>query len=478
MARSNRRQPALTRESLRGARVTVVGLGREGLALARFLAGAGAVVTVTDRQSEEALASRLATLRDLSLRYALGGHPDWALEADVIFVSPGIQRSIPFLAEASRRGIRLSSETELFFSLCPAPIIGITGSSGKTTTTMLVGEMLKAAGFTTWVGGNIGQPLLNDSDKIAAAHRVVLELSSFQLEHLACSPHIGAILNVTPNHLDRHASMQEYIEAKRQIVAHQRRGDAGVFGYDDPEARRLGENYSRRRNAGSTVWFSGESDVARGACLQDQSITVVGAAGRQRVCERGEIQLRGWHNLLNVLAACAIAAEAGAPAEAMRQAATRFAGVEHRLELVREVGGVRYVNDSIATSPERSMAALRSYDEPIVLLAGGRDKHLPWEAWADLAVRRVRALVLFGEAAGLIERAIAEAFQRNAGAAGLRLQPDAVRHVATLEEAVQTAAGLARPGDVVLLSPGGTSFDAFVDFAQRGERFRQLVHAL
>jgi len=462
--------------SLRGMRATVVGLAREGMALARFLAGHGAAVTVTDRQDESALAGRLAELRDLPLRFALGGHPPSALEADVIFVSPGIPRTIPFLAEASRRGIRLSSETELFFSLCAAPIIGITGSSGKTTTTTLVGQMLRQAGHTAWVGGNIGQPLLADVERIQPADWAVLELSSFQLEHLMASPHVGAILNVTPNHLDRHASMEEYTRAKWQIVAHQKAGDVAVFGYDDAVARRLAADYEQGHPGGMRVLFSGEAPVLRGACLVDGQVMLVDHEASARVCATADIRLRGWHNVLNVLAACAIAAEAGVPAGAMRRVATTFAGVEHRLERVRELAGVTYVNDSIATSPERSMAALRAYQEPVVLLAGGRDKHLPWDQWANLVLERAHGLVLFGEAADLIGAAIAAAFER-AKQAG-RLTPADVRRAATLDEAVCLAAGMARAGDVVLLSPGGTSYDAFADFVERGERFRQLVRGL
>lgn len=461
--------------SWQGVRVTVVGLAREGTAVARFLAARGAEVTATDMKPAEALAGTLAQLRSFPIRYALGGHPEWVLDADIIFVSPGVPRNIPLLVEAARRGIRLSSETELFFSLCPAPIIGITGSSGKTTTTTLVGEILRAAGERTWVGGNIGEPLLNYLDEIGPADRVVMELSSFQLEHLTLSPHIAAILNITPNHLDRHGSMEAYIAAKRQIIAHQGAGDAAVFGWDDAAARRLGEGYS----AGRAVWFSAVAPMRPGVWAAKEAVMLEIQGPAQEVCRLAEVRLRGAHNLLNVLAACAIAGSAGAPADAMRTAIRSFQGVSHRLELVREWNGVWFVNDSIATSPERSMAALRSFDEPIVLLAGGRDKHLPWEEWADLVLQKARGVVLFGEAAGLIERALQRAFERAAEAGGqCRLSPENVRQAVTLERAVQMASELAEPGDVVLLSPGGTSYDAYADFVERGEHFRKLVKML
>jgi UDP-N-acetylmuramoylalanine--D-glutamate ligase len=391
----------------------------------------------------------------------------------VIFVSPGIPRTIPVLAEASRRGIPLSSETELFFSLCRAPIIGITASSGKTTTTTLVGRMLEAGGRRTWVGGNIGEPLLTCVDQIGPDHGVVLELSSFQLEHLRASPHIAGLLNITPNHLDRHSSMKEYTQAKWNIVAHQRASDAAIFGADDPGARQLAATY----HAGRCALFSAVGPVERGAFLQGETIMLVADGNERQVCSTDEIHLRGQHNRLNVLAACALAAEVGILSGAMKEAIAGFTGVAHRLEPIRLRGGVLWVNDSIATTPERSMAALRSFDEPIILLAGGRDKHLPWDGWADLALARVRELILFGEAAGLIERAIMDGFRR-AGDNSVRLHRGSVRHANDLAGAVATAEALAQSGDVVLLSPGGTSFDAFVDFAQRGERFRTLVESL
>jgi UDP-N-acetylmuramoylalanine--D-glutamate ligase len=241
-------------------------------------------------------------------------------------------------------------------------------------------------------------------------------------------------------------------------------------------ARRLADDYGMAFPDHLRALFSGGETVRRGCCLQGDRLVWMRELDHRDVCGLNDIRLRGWHNVLNVLAACAIAGEAGADVDAMRQAATSFAGVSHRLELVLEREGVAYVNDSIATSPERSMAALRSYAEPIILLAGGRDKHLPWAEWADLAAQRARAVILFGEAAGLIEEALRGAFER--AGADARLTPAGVYRVRTLDEAVPLAVLHARSGDVVLLSPGGTSFDGFVDFAQRGERFRQLVRGL
>ncbi len=461
-------------------RCSIIGLAREGTALARFLAERGIEVTVSDLKSEEELQESIEKLKDLPIRYALGGHPSEILDdADTLFISPGVPLEAPIVAEAQRRGIPISSETKLFTELCPAPIIGVTGSSGKTTTVSLVGQMLKArpdraSGFRTWVGGNIGRPLISRLEDIEPTDKVVMELSSFQLEIMAWSPPIAAILNITPNHLDRHPSMEAYTQAKLNILRFQKPGDVAVLGYDNPITKSQITNLqSTTYNLQSRILsFSLNEEVEEGAFLRDGQIVLRLKDTEQRICSADAIRLLGRHNLENILAACAIAGAAGASRQAMAEVAATFEGVEHRLELVRELDGVRYYNDSIATSPERAVAALRSFDQPIVLLAGGRDKHLLWDEMARLTLQKVRCLVLFGEAAPIIERAVQEA---RGGMPGARCQ---VVRCATLEEAVGAAAREARPGDVVLLAPGGTSFDAFSDFAERGDRFRELVKAL
>jgi len=470
------------RETWRGRRCLVVGLAREGMALARFLAESGALVTVTDHKPAEALAEARAALSDLPLLYQLGGHPVEELlrETELVLASPGVPQTAPLLVAARDRGLPVSTETRLFIQLCPGRVIGITGSSGKTTTTALVGEMLRLAGRPTWVGGNIGQPLIRELAHMTAAAWVALELSSFQLEFFGpqagvrsewgrnltgqgLSPPIAAVLNVTPNHLDRHASMEEYAAAKQNILRYQAAADWVVLGADNDWTRGWAAAVP-----GRVLQFSRLHPVAEGACL-DGADVVVRLDNRQwRVCAISEIRLRGAHNLENVLAACALALAAGVEPAAMRQAIGGFTGVEHRLEWVREVAGVAWYNDSIATSPERAVAALRSFDEPIVLLAGGRDKHLPWDAWAQEVARRVRVLVLFGEASDLIQRELAR----------YGVTVPALYRGETLEGAVKIARREARPGEVVLLAPGGTSFDAFRDFAERGQRFKELVHEL
>ena len=469
-------------------RATIIGLAREGTALARLLAERGAIVTVSDLKNEQELQENITKLKGLPIRFVLGGHPEAILDqTNALFLSPGVPLETPIVAEAKRRGISISSETRLFTELCPAPIIGITGSSGKTTTVSLVGRMLKASGFRTWVGGNIGQPLIGHLEEIEPTDKVVMELSSFQLEIMEWSPPIAAILNITPNHLDRHPSMEAYTEAKLNILRFQQPGDVAVLGHD------LISNtqYPISNLQPPTLTFSLDEEVEQGSFLRDGKIILRLGDTEQRICPTDAIKLLGRHNLENVLAACAIAGVAGASRQAMADVATTFEGVEHRLELVREMGGVRYYNDSIATSPERTVAALRSFDQPIVLLAGGRDKHLPWDEMARLTLQKARRLILFGEAAPIIEEAIrASSFETSASpSTTLRtgsVEPfrvsrdwgEFVHRCQTLDEAVEVAAREAEPGDVVLLAPGGASFDAFRDFAERGELFRQLVRAL
>lgn len=488
-------------QSFANTRVLIVGLAREGTALARFLAERGAEVTVTDNRPTSALEDRTAALSGLPVSYALGGHPLSLLDGtDIVYVSPGVPLEIPLLAEARQRGLPLSSETRLFTRLCQAPIVGITGSSGKTTTTALVGDMLRAIGLKTWVGGNIGLPLIGKLGEIAATDLVVMELSSFQLEFFGSwseqppgrqasvlfdatgwSPSVSAVLNLTPNHLDRHGTMEAYVEAKAHILNHQRPGDCVVMNLDDPVTRELAA--ASAQSGQRVVWFSLEQQVEEGAFLRGDELVLRLAGHEQLLCRAGELRLLGRHNLANLLAASAVVVGSmavlrgltelgGLPVGALGRVATLFEGVEHRMELVRERHEVRWFNDSIATTPERAVAALRSFDAPIVLLAGGRDKDLQWEELAALTWRKVRHLVLFGECAPLIDQAMART--KN----GSVPQQTVIHHAVTLAQAVSKAAELARPGDVVLLSPGGTSFDAYQDFVARGEHFRALVREL
>ncbi len=446
--------------------VVILGLARQGKALARFFAGLGLPVVVSDRRSPGTLSEELEALSDCEIAYVLGDHPLSLLDdARLLCLSGGVPADLPLVLEARRRGIPVSNDAQEFLRRCPAPVIGITGSAGKTTTTSLVGAMLRETGLTTWVGGNIGNPLLNDLDAIRAEDRVVMELSSFQLEIMDVSPPVAAVLNVTPNHLDRHKTLEAYAAAKGQILAHQRREDVAVLGHDDPGARALAA-----LTPAELRFFSVQVEVEEGAFLREDALILRRAGVETEVCRRSDLRLRGAHNVQNALAAIVLGAAGGASVEAMRRAIAAFKGVTHRLEEVRAHQGVLWVNDSIATAPERTLAALEAFTEPVVLLAGGRDKDLPWEDFARRVTERVRVLVLFGEATALIEAQVREHGQGE----GLK---EIVR-AGTLEHAVAAAAERARPGEVVLLSPGGTSFDAYQDFAARGEHFRQLVAAL
>ncbi len=450
--------------------VVILGLARQGKALARFFVRQGVAVTVSDMRSPEALRDTLSDLEGLPIRYVLGDHPLSLLDGcELLCLSGGVPDDLPVVLEARQRGVPLSNDAHEFMLRCPAPVIGITGSAGKTTTTTLVGEMVREGGFTTWVGGNIGNPLIADLDQMGPQDRVVMELSSFQLELMQTSPMVAGVLNITPNHLDRHKTMEAYIAAKAQIVRHQRRGDVAILGLDEPNARGLAA-----LTPAEVRYFSGRTEPETGTFLRGEALMLRRHGEEFEVCRRKDVRLRGFHNVMNVLAAIALADAAGVSVEAMRRRIVEFTGVAHRLEEVRRWHGSLWINDSIATAPERVLAALESFDTPLVLLAGGRDKNLPWADFARRAVRRVRVMVLFGEATELIEEHVRAALAE----AGEEAVLQTLAPAGTLDQAVETAAKLAQAGDVVLLSPGGTSFDAYRDFAHRGERFRELVRAL
>lgn len=447
-------------------KVLVVGFGRQGQALARWLPSVGARVTVTDARPPEALD---ADLKDFpNVRFILGDHPLSLLDdAEMICVSGGVSLEMPLLHMAIHRGIPITNDAQLFISRSPAPVTGITGSAGKTTTTTLVGKMTQTAGFTTWVGGNIGNVLLDVMMGIQPRHQVIMELSSFQLELMISSPSVSAILNLTPNHLDRHRTMENYIFAKSNILNHQSANDIAVLNYDDFATRTLADNVS-----GYRVWFSLNEIMLHGSFLLGEQLVIVGLATPDDkphvLCNVSDIRLRGRHNVANVLAACAIAGTIGVPPEAMVEVIRTFGGVPHRQEVVRVHQDVTYVNDSIATAPERVSAALHSYHEPLVLLLGGADKKLPWDAMLAVALKKCRHIIAFGRDGDIIPETARQLGHDNHN----------ITRVETLEEAVQKAVDVAQAGDVVLLSPGGTSYDAYRDFAERGEHFRRLVMAI
>jgi UDP-N-acetylmuramoylalanine--D-glutamate ligase len=452
-----------------GKRVLILGAARQGLALARWLSLHGAHVRLNDTRSAEELRAARESLAEYQIDWVFGGHPLELLDStDVLCLSGGVPLTLPIVAEAVKRGIPLSNDSQIFMEVAPCKTVGITGSAGKTTTTTLVGQMSKNVyGDKAYVGGNIGDPLINYVDDMKADDIAILEISSFQLDQMTTSPNVSAILNITPNHLDRHGTMESYIAAKARILEFQSEEDIAVLSRDDQGAWEL-----RNKVQGELYTFSSHvlNDGLNGTYLQDGWLNLRDGNMLLPLMHRDSISLRGDHNVLNVLAAFAIGHAAGFVPDAMIQAVKEFRGVPHRLEFVRELRGVRWYNDSIATAPERSMAAIRAFDEPIVLLLGGRDKDLPWEDLMKLASERVDHVVVFGEAA--------EKIQKTVNSLGLREKRLTVTRADRLHEAVVKAAEVAEFGDVVLLSPGATSFDEFKDFAERGESFRTWVQEL
>jgi UDP-N-acetylmuramoylalanine--D-glutamate ligase len=452
-------------------RVLIIGVARQGMALARYLVSRGADVILNDYRTEHQLQDARQSLAGLPVEWILGEHPlDVLDDIDLVCVSGGVPLSLPIVVEAIAREIPLSNDSQIFMEVAPCRVIGITGSAGKTTTTSLVGQMAAHSlkdPSRVWVGGNIGNPLISSVNEISSDDLVVMELSSFQLDQMTISPQVAVVLNITPNHLDRHGNMQAYTAAKRRILDYQGAADKAVLGCDDPGAWGLADSLR-----GDLISFglARPPKGQRGIFLQDGWIKLWDRETALELIPQNSIPLRGEHNLYNVLAACAIAVAADFSSEAIQTAVAEFAGVPHRLEFVRSWGDADWYNDSIATAPERAMAAIHSFDEPLVLMLGGRDKDLPWEALAQLVCQRVDHLVIFGEAAELIAHAVSSA--------GPAERPYSVKVCPRLEDAVIKAAEVAEPGSVVLLAPGGTSFDEFIDFAERGERFRKWVNEL
>ena len=455
----------------KGKRLVILGAARQGLALAKYLSAHGALVTVTDQKDAKVLQDVISDFQENEINWVLGGHPIELLnETDYLSLSGGVPLTVPLVQEALNRNITLTNDSQIFLELACCPVIGITGSAGKTTTTLLVGKM---AAFAlgephSWIGGNIGNPLISDVDQMEEDHIAVMELSSFQLEQMSISPWIACITNITPNHLDRHGTMEAYTYAKAKILTAQLESDIAVLNRDDKGSWAL-----RGDVRGQLISFGRQKpEIGQvGTYLEEDWICYWDGKESSKLVPLDSIKLRGAHNQMNVLAACAIAAAAEFPAEAMLEGVKALDGVPHRLEFVREWGGAAWVNDSKATAPKGSIAALNSFHEPLVLLAGGRDKKLPWEDFSRLVLKRVKHLILFGEAAEKIEKALAAELDP-----GQEMIP--YRKYSGLEEAIKAAAEVCEEGDVVLLSPGGTSFDEFVDFEERGEKFRLWVNEL
>ena len=457
------------RDFLVGKRVTVIGLGIEGVDVARYATTHGAEVAVFDSKSPDALAERIEQLEGIPIDYRLGSRsPEEIAGSDVVFVSQGVPLDNPLVAEARSRKIPVDSMVRHFMEHCPGPTIGITGSSGKTTTTSLVAAIMAADGRPYRVGGNIGAGLLGLLDGIDERTWTVMELSHTQLQLTDRSPHVAAVLNVTPNHLDRF-SWGEYVALKQKIVRFQTPDDCAVLNFDDVVSAGMAE----LTPAGISHFTLGSTLPGDGAFLRDDAVFLRRGNVEEMVLPARDIPLRGVHNVANVLAAAAIAAAAGVSAAAIARAVRAFTPVPHRLEDVAEIDGVRYVNDSIATTPERALAGIRSFEEPLVLLLGGKDNDLPKDELAQEALQHCHGIVFFGADGALLEAAV----EANAASVPFEDRPTTVR-VATLAEAVREARDLAEPGDVVLLSPACTSFDAYNNFEERGEEFRRLVREM
>ncbi len=445
------------KNSLDGSRITVIGIGVSNRPLIRFLCENGAKVQACDKRTKEQLGEVYEEFAGLGVEFSLGdGYLD-AISGDIIYKTPGLRYDVPQLCEARKRGAVVTSEMEVFFDVCPSTIIAVTGSDGKTTTTTLIHKMLTDAGYRTWLGGNIGNPLLTDAGSMAAEDYVVLELSSFQLHTMRKSPHIAVITNISPNHLDMHKDYEEYIDAKVNIMRYQKPGDRLITNLDNEVTQKLGKKacgdvvyFSRREKA--DIWLDGDWITRNG----------------ERVLNICDIKIPGMHNVENYMAAIG-AVEGLVPDEVIVDTAKNFGGVEHRIELVREVGGVKYYNSSIDSSPNRTINTLAVFKQKVIMIAGGKDKGIPYDEVGPAIADHVKTLILIGATAGKIEEAVKKTN---------RADDVEIIHCSTYEEVVQTAAKKAKPGDIVVLSPASTSFDMFANFMERGNLFKELVNRL
>ena len=451
-------------DDLRGKRVAVIGIGVSNTPLIKMLVRAGVQVTACDKRDRADFGGQAEALESLGVTLRLGEDYLEGLDQDVIFRTPGLRPDVPQLLAARERGAVLTSEMEAFFEVCPCQMIGVTGSDGKTTTTTIIAGLLKAAGYTTYVGGNIGKPLLPDADGMEHGDVAVLELSSFQLMTMQRSPDIAVITNLAPNHLDVHTSMEEYVSAKENIYLHQEEEGLVVLNEDNEITRSFAA-----KAPGRVMCFSRKQELERGVYVKDGAIWVSDDNGKREVLPIEGILLPGVHNVENYMAAIA-AVDGLVPDEVIRGFAARFGGVEHRIELVRTLDGVRYYNDSIASSPSRTMAGLRSFAEKVILIAGGYDKHIPFDVLGPEVVAHVKHLILTGATADKISAAVR-------GCPEYHGQPPITKYDG-FTEAVLAAHSMAKPGDVVILSPACASFDQFKNFAQRGEAFKKIIYEL
>ncbi|MBE6945784.1 MAG: UDP-N-acetylmuramoyl-L-alanine--D-glutamate ligase [Ruminococcaceae bacterium] len=445
-------------------RLAVLGLGVSNRPLVRLLLTGGCRVLGCDRTPREKLDEEVLELERMGCELRVGeGYLD-NLEADVVFRTPGMHPGNPALELLRAKGAEIVSEMEIFFRCCPCPIIAVTGSDGKTTTTTLIAEMLKTAGYMVHLGGNIGRPLLPDVEEMLPEHWAVVELSSFQLMDMTRSPRIAVVTNVAPNHLDVHKDMAEYISAKANVFRFQKTGDVVVLNRDNDITRGFADSAS-----GTVRWFS-RQERGSGVWLEGETIYRATAQGKEKLMTREDILLPGIHNVENYMTAMAALEGLVAP-EHFLTVARNFGGVEHRIELVRELDGIRFYNDSIASSPTRTIAGLRSFREKVILIAGGYDKQIPYDVLGPEICAHVKCLVTTGATGEKIRKATEEAENYIPGQPEILCEPE-------FDRAVTAAYKQAKPGDVVLLSPASAAFDQFKNFMVRGRHFKDLVRNL
>lgn len=457
-----KRKAELFFESVAKKRVYICGIGRNNVPVIHQFLDAGAYVVACDKRNREELGDTADALEQAGAELRLGETYLDDIDGDLVLRTPGMKPYLPQFEEARAKGITVTSEMELFFELCEAPIYAVTGSDGKTTTTTIIAGLLDAAGVRTFVGGNIGRALLPYVDQITPNDAAVVELSSFQLTNMAQSPHVAVVTNVAPNHLDWHTDMQEYIDAKKNLVLHQKRNDRAVLNTDNA----ITDAFSTDLHEADVWKFSRRDVVARGCYVDDDGNITVAVDGETTVVmNTSDIFIRGEHNIENYMAAIA-AVWGRVSVEKIKQFARAFGGVEHRCELVRDQDGVQWYNDSIGSSPSRTIAGLLAFEKKVILIAGGYDKHIPYDPLGPIAAEKVKSAILLGATAGAIETAI-------------KAHADIpIYRVDSMESAVATAYDIAKDGDVVFMSPASASFDMYPNFEVRGNHFKQLVSEL
>lgn len=444
-----------------GKNITVIGIGISNLPLIKYLVSLGANVTACDRRSAEDLGENYTELEKLGVKFNLGDGYLNNLSGDMIFKTPGMRYDVPELLKAKENGSIVTSEMEVFFEVCPSHIIAVTGSDGKTTTTTLIHKMMTDAGYKTWLGGNIGNPLLTDTEKMKENDWVILELSSFQLHTMRKSPEIAVITNISPNHLDMHKDYKEYIDAKKNIMLYQNEGDTLIVNADNQVTADIGKSAS-----GAVKYFSrnGMADVYLDGNIIKRGIV--------EILNIKDIKIPGMHNVENYMAA--IAAVSGLVSkDVIVNVAKTFGGVEHRIELVRTLDGVKYYNSSIDSSPNRTINTLRVFPNKVIMIAGGKDKGIPYDEIGPALAEHVKVLILIGATSDKIQEALDAEINKTGNGKDIE-----VIRATSYEDAVNTARSKAHDGDVVLLSPASTSFDMFRNFEERGNLFKKMVNEL